>query len=96
MGATSQWQPPPGWRRIRQQVFRKYGRRCWRCGAYAGTVGHVVARALGGGWELENLRPECQPCNSADGARLKARLYPARPLSARQRQAIALKAARRW
>jgi 5-methylcytosine-specific restriction endonuclease McrA len=76
-------------------VFARYGRQCWRCGAPAGTVGHVVARALGGSWTLENLRPECGKCNSADGARIKNHLYPARRLTGRQRQAIALKAARR-
>jgi 5-methylcytosine-specific restriction endonuclease McrA len=75
MGATSQWKAPPGWRtRIRPAVFATYGRRCWRCGAYATTVGHVVARALGGTWDLPNLRPECQPCNSSDGAALGNRL----------------------
>ena len=100
MGATSKWRAPPQWKQIRNEVFITYGRQCWRgCGRPATTVGHVVARVLGGGWNLENLRPECQPCNSADGARLKNRLYPARPLTGRQRQAIALKArqaARRW
>jgi 5-methylcytosine-specific restriction endonuclease McrA len=79
MGATSKWRPPPGWARIRKQVFARYGRRCWRCGRPAGTVGHVVARALGGTFELSNLRPECQPCNSAHGAALGNRLYPRRP-----------------
>jgi 5-methylcytosine-specific restriction endonuclease McrA len=100
MGATSAWRAPPGWRALRAMVFARYGRQCWRgCGRPATTVGHVVARALGGTWELSNLRPECQPCNSSDGARLKNRLYPARALTGRQRQAIALKArqaARRW
>jgi 5-methylcytosine-specific restriction endonuclease McrA len=73
-------------------VFARYGRQCWRCGAYAGTVGHVVARALGGPATLENLRPECGTCNSSDGAQLKNRLYPGTPRRRGQPQ----RPARRW
>jgi 5-methylcytosine-specific restriction endonuclease McrA len=75
MGQTSAWKAPPGWRaRIRPAVFARYGRACWRCGGYATTVGHVVARVLGGGHDLENLRPECAPCNYGAGAALGNRL----------------------
>jgi 5-methylcytosine-specific restriction endonuclease McrA len=93
----SAWKAPPGWKRIREQVFTAYGRRCWRCGAPATQVGHLVARALGGSWELSNLRPECQPCNSSDGASLGNRMRPRRSLTGRQRAAVRAKQWRpRW
>ena len=94
MSATWQW--PPGWRRLREQVFRRDGRICWRCGGYANTVDHVVAVVLGGTHDLANLRPACGHCNSSIGAALGNRLRPRRPrrpLTARQRQAIAVKRA---
>jgi len=53
----------------------------------------VVARALGGTFELSNLRPECQPCNSSDGAKLGNRMRPRSPLTVAQRRAIAAKRA---
>lgn len=91
MGATSRWKAPPGWARIRRQVFARYGTVCWRCGRPgATTVGHLVAAALGGPAELWNLRPEHGKCNSADGARLKNRLYPGTPRRRGQQPA------RRW
>jgi len=91
----SAWKAPAGWQRIREQVFTTYGRQCWRgCGRPATTVGHVVARALGGTWDLSNLRPECQPCNSSDGASLGNRMRPRRALTARQRAAIRAKQGR--
>ena len=92
----SAWVAPPGWRKLRQHVFRKYGRACWRCGAYANSVDHIIAVALGGGHDLGNLRPSCGHCNSSTGASMGNRLRPRKPLTGRQRQAIALKAARRW
>jgi 5-methylcytosine-specific restriction endonuclease McrA len=95
MGSSSSWKAPPGWRtRIRPAVFARYGHACWRCGAYATTVGHVVARSLGGTWDLSNLRPECSACNFSDGARLANRMRPRRPLTVAQRRAIGRKAAK--
>ena len=38
------------------------------------TVDHVVARVLGGGHELDNLRPCCARCNYSSGASLGNRL----------------------
>jgi hypothetical protein len=35
-------------------VFAKYGRACWRCGAYANTVDHAVAVVLGGSHDMSN------------------------------------------
>jgi len=74
MGQTSRWRAPPGWRALRQATFAAYGHACWRCGAWAGTVDHVVAVALGGTHALSNLRPACQKCNSSTGASLGNRL----------------------
>ena len=93
MSATWQW--PPGWRRLREAVFARDGRACWRCGAYADTIDHVVAVVLGGGHDLGNLRPACGHCNSSVGAALGNRLRPRRPrpLTAAQRRAIAAKQA---
>jgi 5-methylcytosine-specific restriction endonuclease McrA len=43
---------------------------CHWCGRPAGTVDHVIARALGGTDALTNLVAACSPCNSARGAAL--------------------------
>jgi 5-methylcytosine-specific restriction endonuclease McrA len=69
---------------------------CWRCGGYANSVDHIVPVALGGTHHLTNLRPACGHCNSSTGASMGNRLRPRRQLTARQRQAIAYKASRRW
>jgi 5-methylcytosine-specific restriction endonuclease McrA len=88
------WQWPPGWRKIRAEVFRTKGRRCWHCGAPAVSVDHYpVPAAMGGPAELWNLVPSCQPCNSGTGASMGNRLRPPRPLTAAQRRAIAAKRA---
>ena len=47
---------------------------CFRCGMPAESVDHIIAHALGGTDDLENLRPACLSCNSKDGARLGAAL----------------------
>jgi len=45
--------------------------KCYCCGISINnknfTVGHVIARALGGSDELSNLRPICSNCNSSMG-----------------------------
>jgi 5-methylcytosine-specific restriction endonuclease McrA len=76
-------------------VFRVKGRQCWRCGAYANSVDHIVPVVLGGGHDLANLRPACSSCNSSTGAALGNRLRPRRPrpLTVAQRRAIAAKRA---
>jgi 5-methylcytosine-specific restriction endonuclease McrA len=76
---AGQWQAPPGWRKTREQVFRTYGRACWRCGNYATTVDHVVPVILGGGHDLPNLRPACARCNYSAGAAVGNRLRGLRP-----------------
>jgi 5-methylcytosine-specific restriction endonuclease McrA len=93
---SGSWQWPPGWRRLREATFARYGRACWRCGAPATTVDHVIAVVLGGTHDLSNLRPCCQHCNSSTGASVGNRLRPrrpGRPLTAAQRRAIAVKRA---
>jgi len=48
------------WRRVREQVLQRDGRRCVRCGQTAGLeVHHVRSRAAGGGDELANLVTLC-------------------------------------
>jgi 5-methylcytosine-specific restriction endonuclease McrA len=92
---SNTWAWPPGWRRLREQVFRRDGRVCWRCHGYADSVDHILAVALGGSHALSNLRPACTSCNSSTGASMGNRLRPRRPrhLTGRQRQAIAAKRA---
>jgi 5-methylcytosine-specific restriction endonuclease McrA len=92
---SGSWQWPPGWRRLRAATFARYGRACWRCGAYANSVDHIIPVVLGGGHDLGNLRPACSSCNSSTGASVGNRLRPRRPrpLTAAQRRAIAAKRA---
>jgi 5-methylcytosine-specific restriction endonuclease McrA len=83
------WKAPPGWRKIRLQVFAVKGRRCYRCGAYATTVDHAIPVVLGGTHDLSNLRPACSPCNSSTGASMGNRLGPPRGNRRRgQRRAV--------
>jgi 5-methylcytosine-specific restriction endonuclease McrA len=85
------WKWPPGWRALRRATFARYGHVCWRCGAYAGTVDHVIPVVLGGTHDLSNLRPCCSFHNSSTGAAVGNRLRPRRPLTTAQRRAIAAK-----
>jgi 5-methylcytosine-specific restriction endonuclease McrA len=95
MGASSSWKAPPRWKAIRRQVFAQKGRRCFWCGGYATTADHYpVPAAAGGPATLANLVPACGSCNSSRGASFGNRLRPRRPLTAAQRRAIGLKAAR--
>lgn len=92
MGVTSQWRAPPNWAWLRRATFARWGHVCWRCGGEgADSVGHVIPVALGGTHDLSNLRPEHSRENSSAGASLGNRLRPRRPLTGRQRSAIALK-----
>ena len=91
---SGSWAWPPGWRKIRAEVFRVKGRQCWHCGKPAATVNHwPVPAALGGPHTLANLVPCCQPCNSSRGAAFGNRMRPRRPLTTAQRRAIAVKRA---
>lgn len=66
------------WEKVRARVFALHGRSCYRCGAYANTVDHIVALALGGTHDLGNLRPACEKCNKSTGATLGNKLRGAR------------------
>jgi 5-methylcytosine-specific restriction endonuclease McrA len=104
------WVKPSGWDKLRTATFARWGRQCWRCGAPARSVDHVIPAVLGGGHDLANLRPCCSHCNSSAGAtignRLRARSWQPPPRSQRaiarkqRRQATAEPAswptARRW
>lgn len=70
---------PARWRRIRTAILDRDKRRCQvptptpadpdaRCGAHATVAGHVLARVLGGCDHPNNLRAECKPHSSVDGA----------------------------
>lgn len=92
VGATSRWKAPPGWRKLREAIFRRDGHVCYRCGRWAGTIDHIVPLALGGTSHPSNLRPACQKCQSSTGATLKNRLYPGTP----RRRGQPPRPARRW
>lgn len=62
------------WRKLREQVLERDGWECWRCGAQADTVDHVLPLALGGTHDLDNLAACCARCNYSAGARLRAEL----------------------
>jgi 5-methylcytosine-specific restriction endonuclease McrA len=67
------------WReRIKPEVFRRYGTKCWLCGHDGATqVDHVISVAEGGTRKIENLRPvhgsagkqkgPCRTCSRAAG-----------------------------
>lgn len=66
------------WRRIRSYILERDGWRCQvpgpdgaLCLAYAGTVDHIVPRALGGTDDPSNLRAACATCNSRAGATVR-------------------------
>lgn len=76
------------WRRLRQQVFATFGRRCYLCGQPANRVDHVKPVAEGGTDTVDNLRPICLPCDKAkssnEGHRARARQRSARNRPAEQ------------
>jgi hypothetical protein len=89
---AGKWTAPPGWRAIRQQVFRVKGRRCFWCGGLATTVDHYpVPAALGGPHTLDNLIPSCARDNYSRGASFGNAMRAPRPLTAAQKRAIGLK-----
>lgn len=65
------------WRKLRAYVLARDGHTCQRprpsgapCGQPATDAGHILADALGGTNHPDNLRAECEQCNSIDGGRL--------------------------
>jgi 5-methylcytosine-specific restriction endonuclease McrA len=88
------WTAPPGWRKLRKAVFARYGHACWRCGAYATTIDHVVPVVLGGSHDPGNLRPACSRCNYSTGATVGNRIRGLRHHQAPPYQPW--RTARRW
>jgi len=67
---------PPGqrlrsrqWLKIRARVLERDNCTCTYCGAWAGTVDHVVPIALGGSNDDSNLAACCAYCNRSKGAK---------------------------
>lgn len=58
-------------KKIRQQVYNKYGGHCAYCGkeiAYKDMqVDHIHPQFLGGKDDIENLNPACRMCNFRKG-----------------------------
>jgi len=55
---------------VRNEVFRRYGKWCGRCGSLKNlTIDHRVSVKNGGDNSLENLRVLCRSCNSKKGAK---------------------------
>ena len=58
-------------KKIRQQVYNKYGGHCAYCGreiAYKDMqIDHIRPQYLGGGDDIENLNPSCRMCNFRKG-----------------------------
>lgn len=94
----SGWKAPPGWRKLREAVFRRDGRVCYRCGAYATTVDHAVPVVLGGTHDLSNLRPACSRCNYSTGAAVGNRLRPRMPPLRQRGAPVArpMRSSRQW
>ena len=54
------------WRRLREAIFERDGRKCSYCGATEDlAVDHVVPLSRGGTNDPGNLTPACKPCNSS-------------------------------
>ncbi|MDB4420961.1 HNH endonuclease [Pseudomonadales bacterium] len=58
------------WKNIRQEVFKKYGRQCLKCGSRSRIeVDHIVP-VYDNPWlrlNFDNLQPLCHSCNSIKG-----------------------------
>ena len=55
--------------RLVRLVLAEMGDTCWLCHQPgAATIDHVIFRSVGGGDDLDNLRPAHRSCNSARGA----------------------------
>jgi 5-methylcytosine-specific restriction endonuclease McrA len=60
------------WRKLREEVFKEYGRACSYCGLEDSvmTVDHIIPRSKGGLDIMENLLPACRKCNYSRGNRM--------------------------
>ena len=57
------------WKNQRLRVLQRDGYVCQYCGGEATQVDHVIARAMGGGHDLDNLVACCALCNSRKGSK---------------------------
>lgn len=55
---------PRGWRRLRRDVLERDGERCYRCGAPADEVDHIVPASRGGTDHPSNLAAICRRCHA--------------------------------
>ena len=56
------------WKKQRLRVLKRDGYICAYCGQDATEVDHIIARAKGGGHDLDNLVACCKRCNGLKGA----------------------------
>lgn len=58
-------------RRIKQDLFRKYGDKCFYCKKTlvisCATIEHLIPLSEGGTWHIKNLRIACVCCNNLRG-----------------------------
>ena len=53
------------------EVFRRDGIKCVKCNSENNlTVDHKIPLAKGGTWDIDNLQPMCQSCNSSKGVKV--------------------------
>jgi len=53
----------------RVRVLRRDANTCFYCGDSASHADHVIAKAMGGGDELDNLVAACASCNQRKGSK---------------------------
>jgi 5-methylcytosine-specific restriction endonuclease McrA len=63
-------------KKLRNEVEKLYGRRCFGCGSDEGRLeaDHIEPRSNGGKADFENLQPLCRKCNNAKRHRLPRRI----------------------
>lgn len=76
------------YKRNRRLVLEAAAGKCYvpGCGRVATTADHIVALALGGSHDIENLRACCWHHNSAGGAQIKNELRRAKKIGHRSRR----------
>jgi len=56
---------------IRNEVFRRHGNSCLKCGSnYKLALDHIIPVSKGGRNCIENLQPLCKNCNSSKGSNI--------------------------
>src|SRR5688572_24095497 len=58
------------WTQLRAAILERDGWTCYRCGAQANAVDHLLAKARGGDDDPSNLAAICGSCNSSKRDRL--------------------------